>query len=154
MSYRPNVAALITDRHGRLLICERWNVPGAWQFPQGGVDPGESLRQALVREVCEEVGLREDDYDVLEMRGGYRYDYPPEVLARKLRKHGSQGQEQTYFRCRLKPNARPVDVNQRPREFRAHAWIEPAEFDLDWLPEFKRAVYRAVLRDFFGVDAR
>ncbi len=151
MRYRPNVAALITDRSGRLLICERWNLPGAWQFPQGGADPGESLREALVREVREEVGLLEEDYDVLEMRGGYRYDYPPAVRARKLRKHGSRGQEQTYFRCRLKPGARAVDVNQRPPEFRAHAWILPAEFRLDWLPEFKRDVYRRVLRDFFGV---
>jgi putative (di)nucleoside polyphosphate hydrolase len=152
MRYRPNVAALITDPSGRLLICERWNIPGAWQFPQGGVDPGESPREALVREVREEVGLGEEDYEVVEMRGGYRYDYPPEVLHRKLRKHGHHGQEQTYFRCRLRAGARPVDVNQRPREFRAYTWIEPAAFQLDWLPEFKRSVYRTVIRDFFGVE--
>ena len=53
--YRPNVAALIVNPVGNLLICERWTIPGAWQFPQGGVDSGESLEQALYREVREEV---------------------------------------------------------------------------------------------------
>jgi putative (di)nucleoside polyphosphate hydrolase len=151
MRYRPNVAALMTDPQGRLLICERWNIPGAWQFPQGGVDPGESLRQALVREVREEIGLCERDYEILEMRGGYRYEYPPDVLARKLRKHGHHGQEQTYFRCRLAPDAGPIDLDRSPREFRAYTWIPPAGFQLAWLPVFKRDVYRAVIRDFFGV---
>ena len=41
--YRPNVAAIIVNGDGNLLICERSNVPGAWQFPQGGVDDGESM---------------------------------------------------------------------------------------------------------------
>jgi len=44
-----------------------------------------------------------------------------------------------------------VNVNQRPREFGAYRWIRPEEFDLDWLPEFKRDVYRQVMMDFFGV---
>ena len=66
--------------------------------------------------------------------------------------HGSHGQEQTYFLCQLKSDAPPVNVNQRQPEFRAYRWILPAEFDLDWLPVFKRDVYREVMRDFFQVE--
>lgn len=141
----------MTRADGHLLICERWQVPGAWQFPQGGVDPGESTLEALRREVREEVGLRSKDYKVVESRSGYRYLYPKEVRQKKVRKHGCQGQEQEYFLCVLKKSAPEVDTNQRPREFAAHRWIRPGDFDLRWLPKFKREVYREVMRDFFGV---
>ncbi len=136
---------------GQLLVCERWTIPGAWQFPQGGVDDGESLEQALYREVREEVGLLPQHYELLGSRTGYRYLYPEEVRMKKMRKHGCHGQEQTYYHCLLKPEAPEIDVNQRPREFASYRWIMPEEFDLEWLPEFKRDVYRQVMLDFFGV---
>lgn len=149
--YRANVAALIVNPAGCLLICERANIPGAWQFPQGGVDAGETAEQALFREVREEVGLEPKHYEVMDRREGYRYLYPQGTRGKKLRKHGSHGQEQTYFLCQLKAGAPQVNVNQKPREFRAYRWIPPEEFDLDWLPEFKRDVYREVMRDFFRI---
>jgi len=149
--YRPNVAAVMVNSHGNVLICERSTIPGAWQFPQGGVDAGETLEQALYREVREEVGLEPRHYEVLERRSGYRYLYPPDVRGKKLQKHGNHGQEQTYFRCLVHPHAPEVDVNQKPREFSSYRWILPEEFDLDWLPEFKREVYAQVIRDFFGI---
>jgi len=149
--YRANVAALIVNPAGCLLICERATIPGAWQFPQGGVDSGETAEQALSREVREEVGLEPSHYEVIDRREGYRYLYPQGSRGKKLRKHGSHGQEQTYFLCHLKAGAPQVNVDQKAREFRAYRWIPPEEFDLDWLPEFKRDVYREVMRDFFRV---
>ena len=150
--YRPNVAALIVNPDGNLLICERWTIPGAWQFPQGGVDTGESHEQALYREVREEVGLQAKHYEVVDRRDGYRYLYPETAREKKLRKHGSHGQEQTYFLCHLKPGAPPVNVKQKQPEFRAYRWIPPIEFDLDWLPPFKRDIYREVMRVFFHIE--
>ena len=150
--YRPNVAALVVNDAGNLLICERFSDPGAWQFPQGGVDAGESLMDALFREVREEVGLRPEHYEVEYSRDGYRYLYPVDAREKKMKRHGSHGQEQTYFLCRLNPDAPDVDVNQKPREFRSYRWIYPDEFDLDWLPDFKREVYRQVIRDFFQIQ--
>ena len=152
VSYRSNVAALFLNESGSLLICERLTEPGAWQFPQGGVDPGESLEQALYREVREEIGLKKHHYEILDRKGGYRYLYPPDVRAKKLKKHGNHGQEQTYFLCRLNPDAPKIDVNQSPREFRAYRWIDPADFDPRWLPEFKREVYCQVMKDFFDIS--
>jgi ADP-ribose pyrophosphatase YjhB (NUDIX family) len=55
----PCVGAIITDRTGRLLLIQRGHEPeaGRWSLPGGRVEPGESDRQALVREVHEETGL-------------------------------------------------------------------------------------------------
>lgn len=149
--YRPNVAALLVKPSGGLLVCERTTIKGAWQFPQGGVDPGESPESALIREIREEIGLDSSHYEVLTSRSGYRYLYPKPVREKKLRRHGNHGQEQTYFLCRLFSENPPIDVNQKPAEFQAWRWILPEEFDLDWLPAFKREVYREVMKDFFGV---
>jgi putative (di)nucleoside polyphosphate hydrolase len=149
--FRLNVAAIMMRPDGRLLVCERLNFKGAWQFPQGGVDDGESLEKALAREVQEEVGISGQFYDIKKEIGGYRYLYPAEVREKKQKKHGFHGQEQTYYLCQLKSNAPEVNVNQRPQEFGAYRWIEPEEFDLDWLPKFKREVYRQVMIDFFGI---
>lgn len=148
--FRPNVALLMLDREDRLLICEREGCEGAWQFPQGGVDPGESVEEAMAREVWEEVGLPADSYEVLRSHGGYRYVFPEKV--RKRKKGDWEGQEQTYFLCRLGENPPPINIDQEPREFRDYRWIKPEEFRLKWLPKWKREVYRAVLEEFFGVE--
>src|SRR5689334_381169 len=60
--YRPNVAGILRNRDGKILICERIHVRNAWQFPQGGVDEGETLEEALVRELWEEIGLDAKDF--------------------------------------------------------------------------------------------
>jgi 8-oxo-dGTP diphosphatase len=53
------VDAVITDEHGRVLMMERGTDPfrGTWVFPGGYVDPGETVEQACIREVREELGL-------------------------------------------------------------------------------------------------
>ena len=149
--YRPNVAALMVNEQGQVLICERFRVPGAWQFPQGGADEGEELDKALLREVEEEVGFLPEHYVVEKSQGGYRYDYPSWVRKPAHKNHFA-GQEQTYYLCRMKPGAPPVNLMQEPREFSQFRWIYPEEFSLSWLPEFKRETYRAVMKDFFGVE--
>ena len=147
-SYRPNVAALIINRKGQLLVCKRINSKGAWQFPQGGVDPGETHSKALVREIREEVGLLKNSYKVKRKRGGYTYLYPDQVKKKKLY---FDGQAQTYYLCYLKKKAPSIDLDQKYPEFSDYKWIDPADFKLKWLPEFKRQVYRAVMLDFFDV---
>ena len=145
IKYRPNVAAVLVDGDGRIFVAERDDISGAWQFPQGGVDPGESDLEALHREIEEEIGLTPDSYEVTERKGGYRYIYP----GRRV-KFGCRGQEQTYFLCRFKGTDAEINLDTDHPEFADFKWIRPEEFDLDWVPDFKREVYREVLRDFFG----
>ncbi len=152
--YRPNSALIFQRGDGSILICERAGQAGAWQFPQGGVDPGETHREAAEREGFEEVGFRADDYDIVSEKGLYRYDYPEEVLERVCRKRGTPyiGQEQVYYLCRMHSDA--LDPVLDGREFCAFRWIMPEDFDIAWLPPFKRAVYEQVLKDFFSFETR
>lgn len=144
--FRPNVAGILQNAEGQILICERLTPVGAWQFPQGGVDKGETVEGALLREMEEELCIQPRHYEVKEKRGPYRY-----LFGDDRKKRGFHGQEQTYFLLQLKGDDGCINVNTEHQEFRDTRWIYPAEFELSWLPEFKRDVYRAVLRDFFSV---
>ncbi len=53
---RPSVAAIIRDGEGRLLL-QRRSDNGRWGLPGGSVEIGESVREAIIREVREETGL-------------------------------------------------------------------------------------------------
>jgi putative (di)nucleoside polyphosphate hydrolase len=146
--YRPNVAAILQNGAGRILICERIDIPGAWQFPQGGVEPGETHALALEREMDEELSLVAGDYKIISHKGPYRY-----VIGGGRSKRGYQGQEQEYFLLELLAPESRINVHTADREFRSCRWILPAEFDLGWLPAMKREVYQQVMKDFFGVGA-
>ena len=145
--YRPCVAAILENGNARVLIGERADRPGSWQFPQGGLEPGEDPETGLRRELREELSLDPTQYAVGPCRGPYRYLFPPGRT-----KAGYLGQKQHYFRLRLLGPESSVDIHTAHPEFRTVSWIDPAEFSLAWLPPMKHGVYREVFRDFFGVE--
>ena len=82
MAERPGkdgVVAILQDEEGRYLFIRRgWGLvraPGVWCFPGGEVEPGETLTQAVEREVLEEVGLRvsagEELHECISPNGEY-----------------------------------------------------------------------------------
>ena len=143
---KANVAGILRNPRGEILICERLGMPGAWQFPQGGVDDGETPGQALQRELWEEIGVVAEDYTIVSSRGPYRY-----VFEAGRKKRGHHGKEQTYFLCDFHGPDERIHVETEHPEFQAFRWVAPADFQLAWLPEMKREVYRAVFADFFGL---
>jgi len=145
-AYRPNAAIILRNSAGEILVCERSDWWGCWQFPQGGVKKGETLLDALHREVEEELGLKPSDYRVLSSKGPYRYLF---INGRK--KDGFDGQEQHYFLAEL-INPQVAIRFEGSHEFRAGRWLPPASYDLDWIGPMKRDVYASVFRDFFGIE--
>jgi len=145
--YRPNVAAIIRRSDNKILVGERSDRPGSWQFPQGGIKTLETPEGALERELFEEVGLPGGSYRILERKEPYRY-----LFENGRTKEGYHGQEQIYFLVELLPGFQPHHETTEP-EFRALRWIDPSEFHIKWLPRFKREVYRQVLNRFFGVPS-
>lgn len=145
-SYRPNVAFILRNAAGEILVCERSDWAGCWQFPQGGVKKSETLLEALYREVEEELGLLPASYRVLTCKGPYRY-----LFAGGRKKQSFDGQEQHYYLGELVDSSAAIRFDGC-HEFRAARWLPPASYNLDWIAPMKRDVYAAVFRDFFGID--
>jgi putative (di)nucleoside polyphosphate hydrolase len=119
----------------------------SWQFPQGGIDKGESPEQAMFRELHEEVGLMPDHVRILaRTRDWLRYEVPDRYIRRDARGH-YKGQKQIWFLLQLV--AQDWHLNLRATnhpEFDAWRWND------FWIPlevvvEFKRGVYEAALSE-------
>jgi len=146
--YRPNVAFILRRESGEVLWCEREDWRESWQFPQGGVDKNETPESAVVREVKEEIALYPKSYRMVEQRGPYTYDFPPDN--KRFKQYA--GQKQTYFLADLTDSKWKPKFGSDPEFVRA-IWIMPEEISIASVPQMKQDVYRAVLRDFFHVNA-
>lgn len=152
--FRPNVGIILANGEGRLLWARRIGGKDAWQFPQGGIQTGESPEQALFRELQEEVGLESGAVEILgATRGWLRYRLPKRYIRR-----GQQpvciGQKQKWFLLRMLAGDEAVrlDLNEKP-EFDHWEWVS-YWYPLNQVISFKREVYRRALKEMAQVVGR
>ncbi|HEY3644833.1 MAG TPA: RNA pyrophosphohydrolase [Gammaproteobacteria bacterium] len=146
--FRANVGIVLCHADGRLFWARRVGGRAGWQFPQGGMQPGETPEQALYRELAEEVGLGPEQVQVLATsRDWLSYRLPP-----RYQRHASQpvciGQKQRWFllRCRDEQPQVRFDTSPTP-EFDDWRWVDYWH-PLDEVIFFKRRVYREALLEF------
>lgn len=148
LPYRPCVGVVLIDARGLVFAGQRIDNPSpAWQMPQGGIDDGETPREAAYRELWEETGVTRDKVEFVgKTHGWVTYDLPPELLG-KIWGGKYRGQRQKWFLFRFKGQDADVKIASEHPEFSTWRWILVDEMVESIVP-FKRAVYEEVIRSF------
>lgn len=119
----------------------------AWQMPQGGVDEGETPRDAALRELTEETGISSNAVTVLgETDDWIPYDLPHDLVP-KLWRGRYRGQEQKWFLLRFTGTDDQIDITLHDQEFSEWKWL-PTDQLLSNIVPFKRPVYEKVVAAF------
>ena len=144
--YRACVGMMLLDAAGRVSVGQRCDTRAeSWQMPQGGIDPGEDVVAAGLRELEEEIGTAAAVI-LCESRWWRSYDLPPEI-ARRMWQGRYRGQTQKWLAFRFTGTDSDIVIDGAHAEFCAWRWLEPDELVQRIVP-FKRDVYLSVVEEF------
>jgi len=145
--FRSNVGIIVANGEGRLLWAKRVGQT-SWQFPQGGVDKGESLEQTLFRELKEEVGLKEQDVEVIASTKDWLKYVLPKKYLRNRNNPLCIGQKQKWYLLRLITEETNINLENGHHtvEFDHWRWVS-YWYPLSNVVDFKREVYRNALKE-------
>ena len=142
--FRPNVGIILSNRDGKVFWGKRIG-QRSWQFPQGGINEGESDLDAMYRELHEEIGLLPEHVDVMGSTAGWLHYRLPKHLIRRRSMPRCIGQKQRWFLLRL--NSDDSCVNLRATEspeFDGWRWVSHRRPARE-VVYFKRTVYEKAL---------
>ena len=140
---RLGVGAIVLNKKNKVFVGKRKDNPvDKWQMPQGGVNAGEELIDAMKRELEEETGIK--NIEILkEIDGWSQYELPKYLLG-KIWKGKYRGQKQKWFVVRFLGNDNEINLEVSKPEFIEWRWL-----DIERLPgvivEFKKKVYEELL---------
>ncbi len=147
--FRGNVGILLINKKGLVLAAERSEIPGAWQLPQGGIDQGEGVEQAALRELREELGFDNQDVkNLLQSLGTHpgwlAYELPEENWSEK----NGRGQAQKFFAYRFVGGDDQLDAKfSASKEFRSWKWVNMSDL-IEKVWAVRRPVYEALAQAF------
>lgn len=146
LAYRPGVGVMLVDGRGEVFVARRIDMDDeAWQMPQGGIDEGESPRQAALRELAEEIGTSEVRI-IAESEDWLSYDFPDELVGRAWGGR-YRGQRQKWFLARYLGRDEDIDLDTEQPEFSHWKWLPMTELPGVIVP-FKRDLYKALVALF------
>ena len=140
---RIGVGVIVLNEKNRVFVGKRKDNPvDKWQMPQGGVNKGEKLIDAMKRELEEETGIK--NIKILkEIDGWSEYELPENLLG-KIWRGKYRGQKQKWFIVKFIGDEDEINLKTSKPEFIEWQWL-----DIENLPgvivEFKRKVYEDLL---------
>ena len=148
LPYRPCVGLMLLNREGKIFAGQRIDKTyDAWQMPQGGIDEGESPRDAALRELGEETGLAPGTVQILR-ESAYWHPYElPRKLIHRLWNGRYRGQTQRWFAVRYVGPDSGINIETDEPEFRTWAWMDHADLTRKIVP-FKQDTYAQVFDEF------
>jgi putative (di)nucleoside polyphosphate hydrolase len=146
LPYRPCVGMMLLNDQGRIFVGKRVDQTlEAWQMPQGGIDEGEDLHSAVLRELQEEIGTRKVEF-LREHPDWLTYDLPPRLVGVALQGK-YRGQKQKWFALRFTGRDSDINVAMPDQEFSDWRWVGVDEL-LGLIVPFKRDTYAQVVKAF------
>lgn len=146
-NYRPNVGIIICNINKKVLWARRYK-QHSWQFPQGGINDGETAKQAMYRELFEEIGLRNNDVRILASTKKWLYYTIPNKLIRWDSNPIYIGQKQKWFLLQLICSENNINIKkEKIPEFDNWRWVN-LWYPINQVITFKRNVYRQVIKEF------
>lgn len=145
--FRLNVGIILVNNENKLFWGKKAGHENAWQFPQGGVNPYETLQETMHRELTEEIGLTAKDVAILGVTRRWLYYRLPYCLQRRHQKPLCIGQKQKWFLIKLLSDESNIRFDQTDSpEFIDWRWVDY------WHPlkeviSFKQQVYSKALKE-------
>ena len=150
LPYRPCAGIMLANKEGKVFVGSRLDkAPEGdhWQMPQGGIDDGEDAREAALRELVEETGVKKKLVDIIAQSAEeHYYDLPPELMG-NIWGGRYRGQRQTWFLMRFKGEDSDINIATKHAEFARWQWVAPERLPQLIVP-FKKRLYENIVAEF------
>ena len=145
--YRKCVGMMILNNNKEILVGRRLDHPsGYWQMPQGGIDDNENPKEAVWREMLEEIGTNKAELIKISNQW-INYEIPPETLRALPWGDIYIGQTQKWFAFNFLGEDHDINVGTDNPEFSEWKWSR-MNLIVDSIVPFKRDVYSKILEEF------
>jgi len=151
--YRRCVGMMILNKKNEILVGRRIDHPsGYWQMPQGGIDKNEIPKEAVWREMLEEIGTNNAEL-IYTSSNWINYDIPKATLETLPWGRKYIGQTQKWFVFRFTGKNKDINVKTENPEFSEWKWAKLESLINNIVP-FKKNVYKQIIEEFKKISAK
>ena len=142
---RSGVGIVVLNKENKVFVAKRIdNQKNFWQMPQGGVDKGENLYEAAIRELDEETSIKSVSL-IKKIDGLLTYHLPDELLG-IIWKGKFKGQEQQWYIMRFNGDEKEINIKTKHPEFLEWKWVDIDEIT-KLVVTFKLHVYEKIQKE-------